>query len=172
MPPIRLHLKTTTTIENVGNEEERKTTQPISCPLAASSRVQPRSDGRFWRLLWVICPEMNIPSRRGFFCCFGFCFDCWRSQWSSCISVQSIATTPSSRLTRACQTPSRSPLAPSTVVYLYQVLNQRRFEESMPISKDVLPVIIFSVAKFKPPRLVSNLLFTRRFRNPSVGGEA
>mgnify|MGYP001439560119 CR=1 FL=1 len=32
-------------------------------------------------------------------------------------------------------------------------------------------MLIFSVAKANPPRLLSNLLFTQRFRNQSVGGE-
>ncbi|KAF8199053.1 hypothetical protein BJ912DRAFT_950728 [Pholiota molesta] len=41
-----------------------------------------------------------------------------------------------------------------------------------PVSGDVLlPLIIFSVVKTNPPHLVSNLLFTQRFRNQSVGGE-
>ena len=41
-----------------------------------------------------------------------------------------------------------------------------------PVSGDVLlPMIIFSVVKANPPHLVSNLLFTQRFRNQSVGGE-
>ena len=40
------------------------------------------------------------------------------------------------------------------------------------MSGDVLlPLIIFSVVKCNPPHLVSNLLFTQRFRNQSVGGE-
>ena len=40
-----------------------------------------------------------------------------------------------------------------------------------PVSGDVLlPLIIFSVVKCNPPHLVSNLLFTQRFRNQSVGG--
>lgn len=41
-----------------------------------------------------------------------------------------------------------------------------------PVSGDVLlPLIIFSVVKSNPAHLVSNLLFTQRFRNQSVGGE-
>ena len=41
-----------------------------------------------------------------------------------------------------------------------------------PVSGDVLlPLIIFSVVKCNPPHLVSNLLFTQRFRNQSVGGK-
>ena len=41
-----------------------------------------------------------------------------------------------------------------------------------PVSGDVLlPMIIFSVVKANPPHLVSNLLFTQRFRNQSIGGE-
>jgi len=40
------------------------------------------------------------------------------------------------------------------------------------VSGDVLlPMIIFSVVKMNPARLVSNLLFTQRFRRTSVGGE-
>jgi hypothetical protein len=35
----------------------------------------------------------------------------------------------------------------------------------------LLPVIIFSVVKANPARLVSHLLFTQRFRNQSFGGE-
>ncbi|KAF4611263.1 hypothetical protein D9613_006599 [Agrocybe pediades] len=45
-------------------------------------------------------------------------------------------------------------------------------KEPTPVSGDVLlPLIIFSVVKANPPHLVSNLLFTQRFRNQSVGGE-
>ncbi|KIM38306.1 hypothetical protein M413DRAFT_447811 [Hebeloma cylindrosporum] len=45
-------------------------------------------------------------------------------------------------------------------------------KEPTPVSGDVLlPIIIFSVVKANPPHLVSNLLFTQRFRNQSVGGE-
>ncbi|PPQ92317.1 hypothetical protein CVT25_008523 [Psilocybe cyanescens] len=45
-------------------------------------------------------------------------------------------------------------------------------KEPTPVSGDVLlPMIIFSVVKANPPHLVSNLLFTQRFRNQSVGGE-
>ena len=41
-----------------------------------------------------------------------------------------------------------------------------------PVSGDILlPLIIFSVVKANPPRLVSHLLYTQRFRNQSVGGE-
>lgn len=44
--------------------------------------------------------------------------------------------------------------------------------EATPVSGDVLlPMIIFSVVKTNPPHLVSNLLYTQRFRNQSVGGE-
>jgi len=44
--------------------------------------------------------------------------------------------------------------------------------EATPVSGDVLlPMIIFSVVKTNPPQLVSNLLYTQRFRNQSVGGE-
>jgi hypothetical protein len=44
--------------------------------------------------------------------------------------------------------------------------------ETTPISGDVLlPMIIFSVVKTNPLRLVSNLLYTQRFRNHAVGGE-
>ncbi|KAH7885677.1 hypothetical protein F5I97DRAFT_1874306 [Phlebopus sp. FC_14] len=43
---------------------------------------------------------------------------------------------------------------------------------STPVSGDVLlPFIIFSAVKANPPRLVSHLLFTQRFRNQSFGGE-
>ena len=45
-------------------------------------------------------------------------------------------------------------------------------KEPTHVSGDVLlPLIIFSVVKCNPPHLVSNLLFTQRFRNRSVGGE-
>ncbi|KAF8963394.1 hypothetical protein BDZ97DRAFT_1820620 [Flammula alnicola] len=45
-------------------------------------------------------------------------------------------------------------------------------KDPTPVSGDVLlPLIIFSVVKANPPHLVSNLLFTQRFRNQSVGGE-
>ncbi len=45
-------------------------------------------------------------------------------------------------------------------------------KEPTPVSGDVLfPIMIFSVVKANPPHLVSNLLFTQRFRNQSVGGE-
>lgn len=44
--------------------------------------------------------------------------------------------------------------------------------EITPVSGDVLlPMIIFSVVKANPPHLVSNLLYTQRFRNQSIGGE-
>ncbi|GLB43313.1 putative VPS9 domain containing protein [Lyophyllum shimeji] len=44
--------------------------------------------------------------------------------------------------------------------------------EPTPVSGDVLlPMIIFAVVKANPPHLVSNLLFTQRYRNQSVGGE-
>ncbi|KAH0836503.1 hypothetical protein J3R83DRAFT_8141 [Lanmaoa asiatica] len=43
---------------------------------------------------------------------------------------------------------------------------------SSPVSGDVLlPILIFSVVKANPHRLVSHLLFTQRFRNQSFGGE-
>lgn len=45
-------------------------------------------------------------------------------------------------------------------------------KEPTPVSGDVLfPLIIFSVVKANPSHLVSNLLFTQRFRNQSIGGE-
>ena len=45
-------------------------------------------------------------------------------------------------------------------------------KEPTPVSGDVLfPIMIFSVVKANPPHLVSNLLFTQRFRNQSIGGE-
>ena len=41
-----------------------------------------------------------------------------------------------------------------------------------PVSGDVLlPILIFSVVKANPLRLVSHLLFTQRFRNQTYGGE-
>ncbi|KAI6014134.1 hypothetical protein BKA83DRAFT_4354691 [Pisolithus microcarpus] len=41
-----------------------------------------------------------------------------------------------------------------------------------PVSGDVLlPLLIFSVVKANPSRLVSHLLFTQRFRNQTFGGE-
>jgi hypothetical protein len=41
-----------------------------------------------------------------------------------------------------------------------------------PVSGDILlPMLIFSVAKANPPRLLSNLLYTQRFRNRSLAGE-
>lgn len=41
-----------------------------------------------------------------------------------------------------------------------------------PVSGDILlPLIIFSVVKANPPKLVSHLLYTQRFRNQSFGGE-
>lgn len=44
--------------------------------------------------------------------------------------------------------------------------------QATPVSGDVLlPMIIFSVVKANPPHLVSNLLYTQRYRNQSVGGE-
>jgi len=40
------------------------------------------------------------------------------------------------------------------------------------VSGDILlPFLIFSVVKSNPPHLLSNLLFTQRFRNRNVGGE-
>ncbi|KAI9573913.1 hypothetical protein HD554DRAFT_2166739 [Boletus coccyginus] len=43
---------------------------------------------------------------------------------------------------------------------------------SSPVSGDVLfPILIFSVVKANPPRLLSHLLFIQRFRNQSFGGE-
>ncbi|KZT25192.1 hypothetical protein NEOLEDRAFT_1162873 [Neolentinus lepideus HHB14362 ss-1] len=45
-------------------------------------------------------------------------------------------------------------------------------EKPTPVSGDVLlPLIIYAVVKANPPRLVSHLLYTQRFRNHSVGGE-
>ena len=45
-------------------------------------------------------------------------------------------------------------------------------KEPTTVSGDVLlPLIIFSVVKCNPPHLLSNLLFTQRFRNQSFGGE-
>lgn len=44
--------------------------------------------------------------------------------------------------------------------------------EPTPVSGDViLPLIIYSVVKSNPPRLLSHLLYTQRFRNESFGGE-
>lgn len=44
--------------------------------------------------------------------------------------------------------------------------------ESTVVSGDILlPFLIFSVVKSNPPHLLSNLLFTQRFRNRNVGGE-
>ena len=41
-----------------------------------------------------------------------------------------------------------------------------------PVSGDiVLPLMIFAVVKANPPKLVSHLLYTQRFRNQAVGGE-
>ena len=41
-----------------------------------------------------------------------------------------------------------------------------------PVSGDViLPLMIYSVVKSNPPRLLSHLLYTQRFRNESLGGE-
>lgn len=41
-----------------------------------------------------------------------------------------------------------------------------------PVSGDIiLPLMIFAVVKANPPRLVSHLLYTQRFRNQAVGGE-
>ena len=55
------------------------------------------------------------------------------------------------------QPPSPEPVPPST---------------SSPVSGDVLlPILIFSVVKANPSRLVSHLLFTQRFRNQTFGGE-
>ncbi|KAF8141862.1 hypothetical protein EV363DRAFT_35915 [Boletus edulis] len=43
---------------------------------------------------------------------------------------------------------------------------------SSPVSGDVLlPILIFSVVKANPSKLVSHLLFTQRFRNQAFGGE-
>ena len=40
-----------------------------------------------------------------------------------------------------------------------------------PVSGDTLfPLLIYSVVKSNPPNLLSNLLFTQRFRNQNVGG--
>jgi len=48
----------------------------------------------------------------------------------------------------------------------------RPLKEPTPVSGDILfPLIIFSVVKANPPHLVSNLLFTQRFRNQAIGGE-
>ncbi|TFK20246.1 hypothetical protein FA15DRAFT_137771 [Coprinopsis marcescibilis] len=45
-------------------------------------------------------------------------------------------------------------------------------KEPTPVSGDILfPILIFSVVKANPPHLLSNLLFTQRFRNHTVGGE-
>ncbi|KAJ2915560.1 hypothetical protein MD484_g4848, partial [Candolleomyces efflorescens] len=51
-------------------------------------------------------------------------------------------------------------------------LEPRPNKEPTPVSGDILlPMLIFSVVKANPPRLLSNLLFTQRFRNHGVGGE-
>ena len=44
--------------------------------------------------------------------------------------------------------------------------------EPTPVSGDILlPLIIFSVVKANPAQLVSQLLYTQRYRNSSIGGE-
>jgi hypothetical protein len=44
--------------------------------------------------------------------------------------------------------------------------------EPTPVSGDViLPLMIYSVVKSNPPRFLSHLLYTQRFRNESFGGE-
>ncbi|KAF8799213.1 hypothetical protein BYT27DRAFT_7149988 [Phlegmacium glaucopus] len=69
------------------------------------------------------------------------------------------------------------PLVLSTTVSSSEASSPEVAATSLPkeptiVSGDVLlPLIIFSVVKCNPPRLVSNLLFTQRFRNQSVGGE-
>ena len=65
-----------------------------------------------------------------------------------------------------------SPAGPSDSRPTSPALSISPASASTPVSGDVLlPMIIFSVVKSNPPRLVSNLLFTQRFRNQSVGGE-
>jgi hypothetical protein len=57
--------------------------------------------------------------------------------------------------------------------------NRNQNPKPTPVSSDILlPMIIFSVVKSNPPHLVSNLLYTQRFRNQSAfmqegnGGES
>jgi hypothetical protein len=65
----------------------------------------------------------------------------------------------------ASESPPLSPLAPP-------ILTMSPPAEATPVSGDVLlPMIIFSVVKTNPLHLVSNLLYTQRFRNQSVAGE-
>lgn len=50
--------------------------------------------------------------------------------------------------------------------------DERKSFEPTPVSGDViLPLMIYSVVKSNPPRLLSHLLYTQRFRNESFGGE-
>ncbi|KAF5332134.1 hypothetical protein D9611_008124 [Ephemerocybe angulata] len=50
--------------------------------------------------------------------------------------------------------------------------SSKQTKEPTPVSGDILlPMLIFSVVKANPPRLLSNLLYTQRFRNHNVGGE-
>ncbi|KAF8884076.1 hypothetical protein CPB84DRAFT_1850791 [Gymnopilus junonius] len=71
---------------------------------------------------------------------------------------------PSSQAQSSHQHPQLSPVPSKS--------KSNRKQDPTPVSGDVLlPLIIFSVVKSNPPHLVSNLLFTQRFRNQSVGGE-
>ncbi|KAJ7594616.1 hypothetical protein C8J56DRAFT_927206 [Mycena floridula] len=68
------------------------------------------------------------------------------------------------------QIPTLSPLFPDTASL--PATPDTSTSTTNAISGDVLfPFIIFSVVKSNPPHLVSNLLFTQRFRNRSIGGE-
>ncbi|RDB15935.1 hypothetical protein Hypma_003597 [Hypsizygus marmoreus] len=67
---------------------------------------------------------------------------------------------------------SRSPSPATSARSHSPVLTMSPAPEATPVSGDVLlPMIIFAVVKANPPHLVSNLLYTQRYRNQSVGGE-
>ncbi|KAG9312788.1 hypothetical protein JVU11DRAFT_6202 [Chiua virens] len=74
---------------------------------------------------------------------------------SPSIPTESLSTSPDRLSALEQPLPETSPQSPSS-----------------PVSGDVLlPILIFSVVKANPSRLVSHLLFTQRFRNQSFGGE-
>ncbi|KAH9479835.1 Vacuolar protein sorting-associated protein 9A [Psilocybe cubensis] len=86
-------------------------------------------------------------------------------------SAPDIPTAPSKVKSPPPPLPLDSP-APPPVPVISQLQRPTPPKEPTPVSGDVLlPMIIFSVVKANPPHLVSNLLFTQRFRNQSVGGE-
>lgn len=83
----------------------------------------------------------------------------------------------STKETLSSESPSRS--SSPTIDKDEDESQKKKKKKPTPVSSDILlPMIIFSVVKSNPPHLVSNLLYTQRFRNQSAfmqegnGGES